>query len=235
MALTAAKSCISAESGIPPVANSAELLSWAWTRFQLIPAGQAGRCHGRMNVHAAHLEHHHSDMKLVHLLNAILLLGLLGVSALVYPDLPERIPLHFAADGQPDRWGDTTFLSWMLLPLAAVAVVLLTYGCAWYVATRPKNINMPDRKKLMQLPAHLQQWVVSAVVDMVHIVTLTVLTMFCAIQYAAWESAHTGSASSVIHVALVLGLVGMPFLAIATFVVTQRRMNRAWTKWQAEV
>lgn len=60
------------------------------------------------------------------------------------------------------------------------------------------------------------------------------LVMFCAIQYGAWETAHTGSGSGMMPVALVVGLVGMPFLTIAIFVVTQRRMDRAWKQWQAE-
>lgn len=167
-------------------------------------------------------------------MNALLVLGLLGASAWVYPDLPARIPLHFGPDGQPDRWGDTTFLSWMLLPLIGAATALLMYACTWFVRTRPKYINMPDKKKFMQLPTHLQQWVAGGVIGMVNIITLAVLAMFCAIQYGAWESAHSGNGSSVMPAALVLGLVGMPFLTIAIFVVTQHRMDTAWKQWQAE-
>jgi hypothetical protein len=40
-------------------------------------------------------------MRLVHAVNALLLSGLFGLSFLVYPELPDRIPLHFAADGTP--------------------------------------------------------------------------------------------------------------------------------------
>ena len=47
-------------------------------------------------------------------LAALIALGIHGVTiAMYYPGLPDRIPIHFGIDGQPDGWGD----KWMLLLL----------------------------------------------------------------------------------------------------------------------
>ncbi|HSJ32502.1 MAG TPA: DUF1648 domain-containing protein [Longimicrobiales bacterium] len=62
-------------------------------------------------------------MRAVHLITGVLLVATVGLSVYVYPELPERIPLHFRADGTPDRWGDRSWLTWLLLPLIGAATI----------------------------------------------------------------------------------------------------------------
>jgi uncharacterized membrane protein len=167
-------------------------------------------------------------MRLVHLLNGALLLGLIGLSLYVYPELPARIPLHFGADGTPDRWGERTLLSWMILPLVGAGTALLMYVIGLFIPGRPQSFNFPDRDKLLALPAAVQEWVMRGVVDMLHIMTLALLLMFCGMQYGAWESSRTGVGSRVMVGAVLFSLVAMPFVTVAFLVVVQRRMDRAW-------
>ncbi len=79
----------------------------------------------------------------VHLVNAALLAGLFAGSVLVFDTLPERIPMHFGWDGTPDRFAQTTWLSWLALPLIALATAALCYGCAWLIAQAPEAVNVP--------------------------------------------------------------------------------------------
>jgi uncharacterized membrane protein len=172
-------------------------------------------------------------VRLVHAVNALLLLALSGLSLYVYPELPDPIALHFGADGTPDRWGDRTLLSWMLLPLIAAASVGALYAVGWYLPGHPRALNIPDKKKLLELPPPLQAHVVSAAVDMVHITALMLLLMFGSIQYGAWQSAHTGTRSPVLMAGVVFGLVMVPLVTIAYIVVIQRRVDSAWREHPA--
>lgn len=172
-------------------------------------------------------------MRLVHAANALLLLALLGLSLYVYPELPDPIARHFGADGAPDRWGDRTLLSWMLLPLIGATSVGALYVVGWYLPGRPEALNMPDRRKLLELPQPLQAHVLSAAVDMVHVTALLLLLMLCSIQYGAWESAHSGTGSRVLMAGVVFGLVVVPLVTIAYIVVIQRRVDSAWREHRA--
>lgn len=172
-------------------------------------------------------------ISLLHALNALLLTALVAASLYVYPDLPAGMPLHFGADGEATRWGDRTLLSWMTLPLIAVAIVLLMYGVGALMPRRPQSFNIPDKDKLLQLPQALQHWVIGGAVNMLHALTLTMLVTFCGIQYGTWEAAHTGTGSPMIVASLLFSLVVTPFITIALLIVSQRRIDRAWRAHQA--
>lgn len=172
-------------------------------------------------------------MRIVHALNGLLLTALIALSLYVFPDLPSDVPLHFGADGTADRWGARTLLRWMTLPIAAAATAALLYGVAAFMPGRPQSFNMPEKKKLLELPAPLQRWVIGGAVNMLHIMTLTMLIMFCGLQYGTWETAHTRTGSSLIVASVIFTLVVTPFETIALLIVSQRRMDRAWRAYQA--
>ena len=172
-------------------------------------------------------------MRIVHAVNALLLGGLIALSLYVYPDLPPEIPLHFGADGAADRWGRPTLMRWLMLPIVAAATVLLLYGVAALMPGRPQSFNIPDKKKLLQLPVPLQRWVIGGVVNMLHIMTLTMLIMFCGIQYGTWQTAHTRTSSSLIVASIIFSLVVTPFVTMGLLIVSQRRLDRAWRAPQA--
>lgn len=167
-------------------------------------------------------------MRLIHIINIALCLALIALSLNVYPDLPDRIPLHFDARGEPDRWGEPSLLSWLTLPLIGVGTVVFLYITAAVVPRYPKSFNVPDKKRFMELPAHLQQWVMRGILNVMHVLSTTMLLTFCALQYGAWEAAHSGTASGTITAAIVFSLVSTPFVTIAFFAVSQRRMDAAW-------
>ncbi|HSK20796.1 MAG TPA: DUF1648 domain-containing protein [Longimicrobiales bacterium] len=168
----------------------------------------------------------------MHLITGVVLVATLGLSLYVYPELPERIPLHFAADGTPDRWGARSLLKWLLLPLIGAATIGLLYGVAWFLPGRPHLLNMPDKKKLLELPRPLQDRVLAAAVAMMYYTALALAVMFASIQYGAWVSATTGTSSSATVVGIIFALVVMPFVTIGFLVVIQRRLDEAWREYR---
>lgn len=171
----------------------------------------------------------------LHLLNGLLLAALVGGSLFVYPELPERIPLHFGADGQADRWGDRTLLSWMALPLIGLATAALMTGVGIMLPRNPKWINMPDKDRLLQLPDYLQRWVIEGVAVTLQATTFVTLTMFAVIQYGSWLTAASGDGSSMVTTGVIIGLAVLPLVTVVMLVVMQRRMDAAWKQHQASL
>jgi uncharacterized membrane protein len=61
----------------------------------------------------------------------------LGVTAWVWPHLPEVIPIHFGATGEPDGWGDRWVI--LLLPFFGIAL----FGILRALARVPDSYNYP--------------------------------------------------------------------------------------------
>ncbi|MCK4307507.1 DUF1648 domain-containing protein [candidate division WOR-3 bacterium] len=71
-----------------------------------------------------------------------------------YPDLPDKIPTHFNARGEPDGWSSKTWINLLILPIGQIGLyVLMTIG-AWII-TRSKNpirfINLPVSTNRLQI------------------------------------------------------------------------------------
>lgn len=166
-------------------------------------------------------------MRLLHALNAALVVALVSFSLYIYPALPERIPRHFGPGGAPDAWTDRTLLSWLLLPLIGVASTVLMYLIGALLPTRPHLLNMPDRKKLLELPPGLQQHVLREASALLYATALVMLVMFGAIQYGAYESALSGERSGAVVAGIILGIAGMPLVLVIYMVRIQRRLDEA--------
>lgn len=80
----------------------------------------------------------------------------IGLVAVNYTKLPDRIPIHFGLDGQPDGWGD----KWVFLILLGVTVgmfalmrFITTIGADKY--NYPVTITPKNREKQYQLSRQL--------------------------------------------------------------------------------
>lgn len=51
--------------------------------------------------------------------------GMFVGAAVAWPDLPDRIPVHFGLSGRPDRWGSRVWI-WLLPSLAALVTAGLS-------------------------------------------------------------------------------------------------------------
>lgn len=70
-------------------------------------------------------------------LSIVLLLATFAFVLLEWPEMPERVPRHFNASGQPDGWGGKSFV-WFL-PVTSVFLYLLMTAAGRY----PQLINIP--------------------------------------------------------------------------------------------
>jgi uncharacterized membrane protein len=162
----------------------------------------------------------------LHLINALLALGLVGFSAWAWPHLPERIPLHFDASGEPTRWGATSFWTWFTLPLLALAMVGLNYGIAAAMSRFPQMVNLPGRRRLTDLPPERRQRVLVPMRDMVYALSAPLLLVFWLIQIGSFSEARGYGSAGFIVVALLLAVSIAPFLLVGFLPRIQETHNR---------
>ena len=67
----------------------------------------------------------------------LFLLSSFAVAFWIIANTPENIPLHFNAQGEIDRWGE----SWTIIGLPLIALVL--YGLLTLIQHRPQWSNYP--------------------------------------------------------------------------------------------
>lgn len=120
-------------------------------------------------------------------LNLLLLSLLIGLSILVYDSLPQEIPVHYGADGTPDRFTSTSWLSWMVLPLIALALTCLMEFISRILPRVPDQLNVPQQKKYQALPLADKLIVISGQQDLLAQITLGMNVMFVALQYGAYQ------------------------------------------------
>lgn len=71
-----------------------------------------------------------------------------GFAALLYPGLPERVPVHFGADGRPDGWGDRNSI--FLGPLILGVVSLFVYFLLTNLGRIDPKRRTPDDEGVMK-------------------------------------------------------------------------------------
>jgi len=159
-------------------------------------------------------------------LNLALLAALLGGSALAYPRLPERIPLHFGLDGTPDRWAETSLASWFMLPLVALTVNVLLYGLAALTTRNVRFVNLPGKERLLALPAERQRAVLRRMREGLESLTAPLTLGFCLIQLGSYRTAVGSGGRFEMVAALLLMVLASPIAAIGLLLRTQTELDR---------
>ncbi|MFT4605325.1 MAG: putative membrane protein [Rhodothermales bacterium] len=122
-------------------------------------------------------------------LTVLILAALVGISAFVFSNLPAEIPVHFGPGGAPDGFAATSWLSWMMLPLLAVAMSILLYGIGRLLARIPDQLNMPDPKLYLALPMAAKLQVVVLQQRILAEITVGLSLMFVALQLGSYQVA----------------------------------------------
>lgn len=168
--------------------------------------------------------------RLVHGLNAALLVALVGGSAVAWPGLPAEIPIHFGPSGEPDRWADTTLLTWFGLPALAVVLTLALYLGAQVLPSRPRWLNMPDRERFLELPEDARGPVYRHVRTLLYLAATVLLVVFGLLQIAVYREALGTLGGSYIVAVLIVAVGSGPVLAIFAIVGLQRAVDEAWRR-----
>ncbi len=120
-----------------------------------------------------------------------LALGLAAWSAWLWPDVPARIPLHFGADGTPDRWGERSALSWFLLPLVGLGLAGGLDALTRWALRHPEApaINLPNKAAILALPPERRAPVLARVGTLIYTVGALCLAALVLIHVGTWTTA----------------------------------------------
>jgi hypothetical protein len=152
---------------------------------------------------------------------------LVVASIWVYPRLPPRIPAHFGARGDVNRWADTGILSWFGPVILALVLVALVEAAARWIIRNPRRVNTPDPARFAALSPGAQRLVAQEGVRPLRWVGILVVLLMGTVQWSVLQGARgTGGASLGLALALGLGLVVGPVLAFRTVVRTQALVDR---------
>jgi uncharacterized membrane protein len=157
------------------------------------------------------------------LVAAALAIALVVGSILLYPHLPPRIPQHFNLSGVPDRWVDTSWASWMLEPIVALAVTGFILVIAWIIPCDLRLLNLPDKERLVALPRERQDEILAIIRAALRWIAAIVLALFVGVQAEVFLVARSGAPAGG-------SLVALPLVAVvaifAIVVGLQRRIRR---------
>jgi uncharacterized membrane protein len=152
---------------------------------------------------------------------------MVGGSIAVWDKLPERMPLHFGIDGNPDSWGAKSILSWFIMPAIAVGLTVLMYGIAALIIRHPEFINMPDKKKFLELPVESRKNVSAALKGMLYWVGVLLNVVFVLVQFGSYRAAIGMPMPGLILTAVLIGIVTSPLLAVVALLRMQSLINAA--------
>ena len=85
------------------------------------------------------------DPRLPRLFYMFLALAGLLMAAYYYPQMPERMASHFAADGRPNGWQPREAFFLIMLVVGALSAII-SFFAPWRIASQPnERINLPNR------------------------------------------------------------------------------------------
>jgi uncharacterized membrane protein len=134
-------------------------------------------------------------------LNAGLLAAWLAASALAWPHLPERVPIHFDLAGNPTRWVGTSPFSWFGLTAIGALTSLFVWGMAWFGRRNPSLWNVPDRSRFVRLSPQARAPIVERMERVAGWTAVLCTVIFAAVQALVYASAtgRSGLPWSLLH------------------------------------
>ena len=161
------------------------------------------------------------------LLGALALLWLVAVTT--YGDLPARVPLHFDLAGHPDRWGERSWASWLLLPGIATLLTGLFLGVGlglpWLARHQPGLINLPRKAVFLGLSADARVRVVAVSSDLLCGCAVLVDLLLTAILWGTARVAR-GAAATLPAWLMVPFLAGIVVLVLGCVRASVRAIER---------
>ena len=149
------------------------------------------------------------------LLNLLLLGAFYAGSAMVYPTLPERIPMHFDLSGRPDRWEDRSFLSWFALPLIATAVAGFLELVSRYSVRHPHLWNVPDKRRFLELDPAGRAPITAQLQDFVAMVGMMGTALVMLVQFSIYRFATGHGSGLPVYVFAGIGIFLLVLLVAA--------------------
>lgn len=157
----------------------------------------------------------------LHVLNAILLLGLWVFAIAAYPGLPEQVPGHIGGSGVT-RWDAKQNSPWFILPIIALVNGAMMYGVSAISRSTPGSFNVPAKDRLMKLPREGQLYAMAPMRGFMYGLATWLLALFGYIQFQIYRIAHAGPGADV----ATGGLLWVTLLMVAVVVFMALRLSR---------
>lgn len=149
-------------------------------------------------------------MRLTRVLVWIGVLVLVTVSVATYGQLPDMIPTHISASGEPGRLVPRTLWAWILPAGIGVLTVLFTDALGSRLPQHPEWFNFPSKVQLLALPADYRTEPIARLQTMMDAVNLYIIILLLIVQWMLWRGAHGQSSQA----ASLLLLITSPVLLI---------------------
>lgn len=169
------------------------------------------------------------------LLPAFALVALWATALLLWPELPERIPLHFDATGTPDRYGARTAANWFLLPgLGTGLVLLFAFALPPWVThlarSNASTLSVPRRADFGRLAPEARVRAIQPVCTMLIVLATEMTALFgmllvgtARVASGAWKVLPTAMVFGAVGLLLATGVLWIPVLNGAV----RRELERA--------
>lgn len=143
--------------------------------------------------------------------------ALWGFALWAWPRLPQTVPVHFGADGAPDRWASASPTSWFALPVVALLLNVIMIVATRWLAAGPERVKLAGGATAADLPAAQRDRVVGVTIGTLLLVQGFTNLVFLIIQWAQFRSAQGADSSGLIQAVLLSGLLSGPVLIVAHF------------------
>lgn len=111
------------------------------------------------------------------------------VAAVLWPLLPDTVPIHFGLAGEPDRWSETTVLTWFFLPAISTGTAFLLWGIGRLVVRTPETWNLPDREAFLRLTDQQRAPVMDSLLAYLGGVSILTTLLFLALHVGVYTTA----------------------------------------------
>ena len=134
---------------------------------------------------------------LAHAVNAILLVAMWAFALWAYDKLPDPIPIHFDAAGNPNGWAEKSYVSWFMLPASALGMTVLTYASALFVILSrkyPRLVNFPGRykAKFLALPPERREPVLAVAKAFTYWLAVPMNALLAWVEWGMYHAAFDG-------------------------------------------
>lgn len=149
-------------------------------------------------------------------------------AAWLWPEVPDRVPVHFGAGGEPDRWEDRSVFSWFGLPALGLGLAAGLDALATWTRRHPESpfLNLPNKAAILALPPRQRAAVMREVAGLLYGVGWTCLLAIALIQVGVWNEAQGGSGQGWVLSGVLMAVLGPLAALVWGLVRTQGEVRR---------
>jgi uncharacterized membrane protein len=144
----------------------------------------------------------------------VLLSAHLVAALVVWPLLPEQVPVHLDLRGRPTRLADASLLVWLAPWLFSVLTLLFLVATVLVARRRPSLWNVPNRQSFLALPGHLRAMVEARIHTLICWIALLCALGFAGVHVGMYRAAQGQSGGAVFHLATLLPILTIIIISV---------------------